>query len=202
MINASSKARKKQEGKYKAKTEREIEKIEAMESQLENEELWASGQDDKKKGKKAAEDYAKLEEAKRKRAEQEVLNSLESKKRFASSYKENMAIALQELLVNCDWLPGWGAEVVITNGRPITLMGEARATQDGLLLVVQSPTHMYHQGIRTSNDPVLDYSAMLRLAEMTENQLDLARGSLDGIPEQRTTLPEKYRIKGIDYGSN
>ena len=138
-----------------------------------------AGQEDRPKGLIAAAQQAK-DEIKQKEAQaDEVRNRLESKKKFRESYKETLAQSLAELLRVLDWVRGWTADVVVTDGRGISIKGHSFATKDGILLVVATPDgRVMHQGMLVTQEPVLDYAGIYTLALQAENTMDKERGLL------------------------
>ena len=83
----------------------------------------------------------------------------------------------------------------MTNGTPIRIRGKSFSTQNGILVVLLSAGgEVFHQGVLTCFDPVVDYNAMMTLAVMVENQLDRARKQLLGNIVQRDNIPDKYKI--------
>lgn len=172
-------------------------KAREMDADQETQEVLESGQESKKKGEKVVKQLETIKQESKKRQADDILNRLEMRRQRIGSYKEALAEGLVAYLKMLDWPRGWVADVVLTDGRPIKILGKGFKTQNGILLVVTTPDgRVFHQGILTTRNPVLDYSSMMTLAIQTENQLDRERKVLlDGSP-QRTNLPDKYLIKG------
>ena len=138
-----------------------------------------AGQDDRKKAIKAVESQVKEESAKEQKIQDDILNHLDHKKRFIYGYKIELAEALGRLLELLDWIKGWQAQVIVTDGSPITIRGKGFQTKDGLLVVVLPPDgRMFHQGVLITQEPVLDYAALHALAIQVENTLDREKGLL------------------------
>lgn len=179
------------------------EKLEDAEDVTSREEIMAAGQEDKKKAIKAIDQQEKAKLEKEKTARDEVLNKLDMKKRFYASYKSSLAQGLVQILQSLDWIKGWNADVVITDGSPINIKGKPFSTQDGILLVVCTPKgSVFHQGITISKEPALDYSAIYTLALQVENTMDKARGLLldgDNKPKDDVVL-DKYGKPTVPSG--
>lgn len=179
-------------------THSQAEEAREREADAETAEVMEVGQDNEKRGLQVAAQVVDLEEEAKKKKAEDALNSLEMKKRFGTSYLQQMAQVLSDYLKMLEWIPGWRAEIVVTTGAPITIRGKLFATQNGILLVVLATRgRVFHQGIRTSLDPTLDYAAMMTLALQTENQLDKERGLLDS--RQRTNTDHVIKIAGEDH---
>lgn len=138
-----------------------------------------AGQDNAKLGAKAVISQQAEQKKEKDAKDADALTELEKKKRWHESYKKTLANSLAELLQNLDWIKGWQAYCLATDGSPITIKGKHFATRDGVLLLVLTPQgNVYHQGILTTKEPLLDYSALYTIAAQLENQMDQARGVL------------------------
>lgn len=161
-----------------AKNDRD--KLELRESMEVIEEVMQTGGDDAVEAAKAVRHY----EGERQRTEKErtddILNQLDAERnRRFGAYKTLLAKALVDYLQMLDWIKGWRAHVLMTDGAPIRILGKSFETQDGILLVVMTPDgRVFHQGIRLSRDPVVDYMAIQTMTVATENQLDHEKGLL------------------------
>lgn len=139
-------------------------------------EIMEAGQDNRKKGIAAVQ----KEEAEKKRIKDKIdadaLTEIESKKQFHESYKKSLAAALGRMLESLDWIIGWDAYCLATDKSGIMIKGRAFSTKDGVLLVVLTPDgRVFHQGIMTTGDPVIDYSALYTMAAQVENTMDHER---------------------------
>src|SRR3990167_3474842 len=152
---------------------------EKREEHQNREEILEMGQDNKRKGDKAVSQIEGEVFKKDVKAQQNAVDELDRKKRYADSYKGVLAKALAGFLELMDWPDGWEANVIITDGSPITLYGKGFMTQNGILVAVRTARgYVYHKGMLISGDQVLDYSGVHTLAVQVENTLDDARGSL------------------------
>lgn len=185
--------------KYGRMTKLEETKVRKLEEDQETKEILETGQKSKKKGEKAVKQLETIRFESQKRQDDEVLNKLSSRKKRFGSYKQELAKALVTYLTPLDWLPGWTADVVLTDGSAIKIKGRPFQTKEGILLVVCAPDgRVFHQGILVTKNPVMDYQAVLTLSIQTENQMDHERKSLLSSEPQRTNIPEKYQIKGVN----
>lgn len=181
--------------KYGKMTALEKKKSKDFDAQKETQEVLETGQEDEKKGKKVVGQVEQISQEDKKEQTDDTLSKLSMCKSFGSSYKETLAAALYDYLKILDWPFGWTADIVITDGSPIKIKGKPFVTKNGILLVVCTPDRrVFHQGMLTTQDPVLDYSAMMTLAIQTENQLDKEQKLLLDDPTQRTNLPKKQKI--------
>lgn len=138
-----------------------------------------AGQEDHKKGVKAVIQQQKEEKEAKDKKDADTLTELQKKVRWHESYKKTLANALSELLQHLDWIKGWTAYCLATDGSTISIKGKPFATKDGVLLLVMTPQgDVFHQGILTTEEPLLDYSALYTMAAQLENQMDRARGLL------------------------
>ena len=157
---------------------------EARESAETIEEVKETGHDNPKRGAKAVKEVETKAIKEREAKKNEYLTKLDSKKRFRNSYDRMLAQTVVDSLQMLDWIHGWRADVVVTDGSPITLKSQTgkvqhHSTKPGILLIVTTPNgRVMHQGIMVCGDPVLDYAAMQTLAIITENQMDKERGLL------------------------
>lgn len=180
--------------KFKNKTRLDIEKIQDFEAERDTAEVMEAGQENEEKGKQVVAQIESIKHAEDKQKEEQVLNQLMSSKRLSATYKELLAKSLADYLKMLDFPLGWQSYVVITDGSPIQIKGHPFRTRNGILLIVTTPDgRVFHQGMLTTNDPVLDYAAVMNLAIQTENQFDREIGSLLSVSLQRTNLPQKYR---------
>jgi len=163
------------------------------EEELQNRsEILAEGDDNREKGIKAVQEHKKEEQRAKDKQDADFLTDLESKKRQYVGYKKTLASALGKLLESLDWIKGWQAYCMATGGEPITIKGQAFNSKDGVLLVVTTPKgEVYHQGILTTGDPLLDYSALYTLAAQVENTMDRHRNLLLD-EQQREMIVDSY----------
>lgn len=138
-----------------------------------------AGQENRTQAIKEIEKIEAREQADAKKAQDDVLNALDMKKRRYGSYKSELAKALRDILSQLDWVRGWTADVVVTNGSVISIKGKPFQTKDGILLVVCTPDgRVMHQGMLVTGEPPLDYAGVYNLALQTENTMDKERGLL------------------------
>lgn len=169
-------------------TKLEREKAEAIEDKVNREEIMLTGQEDRKKGMAAVKMFEDARRAEAKRKEVDQLNKLDMKRGKGWGYKQELASSLVKLLNLVDFDDGWVADVVVTDGSPINIYGKPFQSKDGILLVVKTPSgEVMHQGVRCTNDPVLDLAAMQTLAIQTENTVDHYKKLLLG---QRDVAPK------------
>jgi hypothetical protein len=175
------------------------EEAQNMEAEKETAEVLETGQDNEAAGKKAVKELEKINQDIKKREDDDQLNKLDMRKKLNYSYKDELANALATYLKLLDWIPGWVADVVITDGSPINIHGKPFTTKDGILLVVTTKDkRVMHKGVMISRDPLLDYAAMQTLAVQMENTLDKERGILlDKQPENVI-----YGKDGLPYFSH
>lgn len=163
----------------KKKRRLNADKLDRNEEEKNRFDILETGQDDPHKGAKAI--IAEQKELKKEKDKHDAdrLTDLEAKKRHHEGYKASLAQSLSDLLENLDWVPGWQAYCLATNGGPITIKGLGFSTKDGILLIVTTPDgRVFHQGILTTGEPMLDYSALYTMAAQVENQMDQERGLL------------------------
>lgn len=160
----------------------EIVKKEREKAEKETAEVLAAGQEDEKKAVKEVERIETETQKEEQVARDDAMNKLDMKKKFRASYKSELAKTLSEMLTMLDWVKGWTADVVVTNGQPITIYGHAFQSKDGILLVVKTRKgNVMHQGMLVTGEPALDYAGLYNIALQVENTMDKARGLiLDG----------------------
>jgi len=165
-----------------AKAKGDVKKMkDAVEEQArkDTDDVIKAGQENRKKAIKEIDRIEKREQETAKKAQDDVLNALDMKKRRYTSYKTELAKALRDILSQLDWVRGWTADVVVTNGSVISIKGKPFQTKDGLLLVVCTPDgRVMHQGMLVTGEPPLDYAGIYNLALQTENTMDKERGLL------------------------
>lgn len=153
--------------------------IEKKEEIINREEILEAGQEDRVEGMKEVERQVKQEIKTGKETTSDALNKLDMKRKYTSSYKRELAHALSTLLINLDWIKGWTADVIVTDGSPITIKSKPFYTKNGILLVVCTPDNrVFHQGMLISQNPPVDYSGIYTLALQVENTMDKERGLL------------------------
>jgi hypothetical protein len=164
-------------------------KLDREEEHLNREKILAEGQDNREKGIKAVQAAQKELKQEKDKFDADYLTDLESKKRWHDSYKKTLASALGKLLESLDWIVGWQAYCLATSGNTITIKGKPFATKDGILLIVTTPDgRVLHQGILSTGDPLMDYSALYTIAAQVENTMDQERHVLlDRKPEEVKT---------------
>lgn len=169
-------------------------KLDREEEHINREEILLSGSDSRKEGIKEIQREQKEAKEQKDKQDADFLTALEAKKRWHDSYKNTLATALGALLEGLDWIKGWQAYCMATSGSPITIKGKPFATKDGVLLIVITPDNrVFHQGIITTGEPLLDYSALYTIAAQVENQMDNERGSLlTGEEEKADTILNQY----------
>ena len=152
---------------------------EILHAEKETQEVIDAGQDNLKKAIESIDSQEKDRIKEEKRVEDDILNRLDSRRRFESSYMRELANALAQLLTQLDWVRGWTADCVVTNGSPITIKGRGFQTQKGILLVVCAPDgRVMHQGMKVTGEPMLDYAGLVSMALQAENTMDYERGLL------------------------
>lgn len=145
----------------------------------ETDEVLRAGQPNRKTAIKEIAKIVGEEKKEKKKQVDEALNKLDMAKRSQESYKSQLAKTLAELLQMLDWIRGWSADVVVTDGRGINIKGRPFATKDGILLIVCTPDgRVMHQGMLCTGEPALDYAGLYNLALQTENTMDKERGLL------------------------
>ena len=155
------------------------EKLEEAEEIVNKAEIMEAGQENQKKGMKEVKRQVDEERKVEQKQKDDLLNKLDMKSRFQSSYKRELAQGLQTLLVNLDWIKGWTADVMITDGSPITIKGKHFYTKNGILVVVCTPDgRVMHQGMLITQNPPIDYAGVYTLALQVENTMDKERGLL------------------------
>jgi len=139
----------------------------------------AAGQEDAAQAAKEIDRIEKRDNADRQKKADDALNALDMKKKFHASYKRELAKNLSDMLVMLDWVRGWSAEVVVTNGSPIRIFGKPYETKDGILLVVKTAKgNVMHKGMLVTGEPALDYAGLYNITLQVENTMDKARGLL------------------------
>ena len=171
-----------------------------LDLEAETQEVLETGQESEKIGKKRVKELESKNTERKQEKEDEALNKLDMSRGLPSKYREELAGSAVSYLKMLDWIVGWTADVVITDGSPIQIKAggvtNSFRTQDGILLVVTTPDgRVFHQGMRVTQEPSLDYAAMVTLAIQMENQMDRERGSLMDNVEQRDNIPDKYKVK-------
>lgn len=168
----------------KPKSRQELVEEEARSSAETIEEIQQTGQENRKKGIKAVQEVESAAEEKRQTQKDDHLNKLDSKKRFHNSYQRMLAQTCVDYLQMLEWIRGWRADVIVTDGSPITIKSQTgkfqhHSTKHGILLVVTTPDgRVFHRGVGTVGEPILDYAAMQTLALQMENTMDKERGLL------------------------
>ena len=154
-------------------------KLDREEEHINREEILEAGQDNRSKGIKEVQREQKEAKQIKDKHDADILTNLQGKRRYRDGYDKALAQALGGLLEMLDWIKGWQAYCMATNGSPITIKGKPFSTQNGVLLIVVTPDNrVFHQGIKTTGEPLLDYSALYTIAAQTENQMDKERGLL------------------------
>lgn len=186
----------KEKDKFGKLTKFRAQEAKEMEADAETSEVLQTGQDNKKQGDKVVAQVEGINQEVKKKKDDESLNKLDLRKHGSFSYKESLAESLYGFLKMLEYPRGFEAHVVMTNGNAIKIRGKNFATRDGILVILFSSLgDVFHQGMLTCYDPVVDYNAMMTMAVMVENQLDRARKQLLGDIVQRDNMPEKYKIK-------
>lgn len=146
---------------------------------INKEEILAAGQEDAKKGMAEAKRQADEEKAAKNKIAEQVVNELDMKKRFDQGYKEALARGLADLLASLDWIKGWTADVIATNGSPISIKGKPFTTKNGILMIVCTPDgRVFHKGMLMTKEAPLDYAGIYTMAIQMENTMDKERGLL------------------------
>ncbi len=154
-------------------------KLDREEEHINREEILEAGSDNRLKGIKEIQREQKEVQQEKDKKDADILSHLENQKKFHDSYKKTLAASLGEILEMLDWIPHWEAYCMATNGSPISIKGKPFSTKDGILLIVTTPDgRVFHQGILTTGEPILDYSALYTMAAQVENQMDQERGLL------------------------
>lgn len=174
-------------------SKRDRERVEYFENEKSVHEILEAGQDNRKKGIEAVkkeQDEQRLQEEK---VKDEILNKFEHKKRFSQSYKALLAQTLAQKLELLDWIRGWNAQVVVTDGSPIMIKGKGFQTRDGLLLLIIAPDgRIFHQGMYCTQEPVVDYLGLENMAIMAENTLDREKHLFKREPKKTPNLLDQY----------
>lgn len=153
--------------------------VDKEEERQNREEILAAGQEDVKKGMAEVKRQTDEENKQKEATAERFIEELDSKRQFDESYRGTMARALAQILGTLDWIKGWTADVVATNGSPITIKGQSFTTRKGILLVVCAPNgRVFHKGMLMTKEPALDYAGLYQLALQMENTLDKERGLL------------------------
>lgn len=159
--------------------EKKRKEVAVLDAEKQTEEVMAAGQDDLHQAIKEIEKQVQQEQKEEKQKEDDILNKLDMKRKYASSYRDQLAQSLAEMLMNLDWVRGWTADCVVTSGQPISIKGKPFQTQKGILLVVCTPDgRVFHQGMKVTGEPLLDYAGLYTLALQVENTMDKERGLL------------------------
>jgi len=159
--------------------ERKLIREENEKAEKETDEVFRAGQPNLKAAIKEIEKIEGEGQKEAAKVRDEKLNQLDLKKRFRSTYKTELAKNLSEMLMMLDWVRGWTADVVVTDGRGINIKGKPFSTKDGILLIVCTPDgRVMHQGMLVTGEPPLDYAGLYNLALSTENSMDKERGLL------------------------
>ena len=154
-------------------------KLDREEEHLNREEIILAGSDNRKEGIKEVQREQKQLKEEKDKQDADFLTTLEGQKRYRDGYNATLAQALGHLLESLDWIKGWDAYCMATNGNTISIKGKPFSTKNGILLIVVTPDgRVFHQGISTTGEPILDYSAIYTVAAQTENQMDNERGLL------------------------
>lgn len=163
----------------KKKRRLNADRLDRDEEHLNREEILIAGGENRKEAIKEIQREQVEEKKIKDKVDGDLLSALEEKKRFQDGYKKMLAQALGTILESLDWIIGWQAYCMATNGSPITIKGKGFTTKDGVLLIVVTPDgRVFHQGILTTGEPILDYSALYTMAAQVENQMDQERGIL------------------------
>jgi len=164
-------------------SEVERKRVEYWEEEENRHDILEAGQEDRTRGLEAAKVQAQEQMRKDAKQKADVMNKLDMSRRFAHSYKFELAKALGEILEMLDWIRGWRATVMVTDGSPIQIkhkgIEKSYYTKDGLLIVVTTPDgRVFHQGMLVTQEPMLDYAGLYTLALQVENTLDKEKGLL------------------------
>lgn len=177
-IHVDSQSKARLDPKNKLSKLRRIE-VEKKEERINREEILAAGQKDEKKGMAEVKRQTELEIKEKRKETEDIINKLDMKSHWVDSYKRELAKGLSQLLMNLDWIRGWTADVVVTDGSPINIKGKPFYTKKGILLVVCTPNgRVFHQGMLVTQEPPIDYSGIYTLALQVENTMDKERGLL------------------------
>ena len=172
---------------------RDRERVEFWENEKDVDDIVSAGQDNRKEGIKAVQRQQEEQLQEEKKVHDEILNKFDQKKRYAQSYKATLAQTLAQALELLDWMRGWSAQVVVTDGSPITIKGKGFQTQEGLLLLIIDPRGaIFHQGVYVTQDPAVDYLAIQTMALRAENTLDRAKGLFSKKAEDNKNILDQY----------
>jgi hypothetical protein len=142
-------------------------------------------------------DEIKETEAKEKIVRDQNLNSLDFSKEARFTYRNKLAAYAQAGLELISWPDGWVPEAVATDGTDIRIWGKWFKSQEGILIVVKSPSgSVYVRGIKTTHDPEMDMKAIDILVIQAENTLDSSKGILlsDNVDTKSTLRKTKSGI--------
>jgi hypothetical protein len=178
-------------------TKRDAVKAEYWENEKTKQEILDAAQDNKKEAIKKIAEQEKERIGLEQKKKDDVMNHLDMVKRQVNSYKATLAQSLAQFLELLDWIPGWKAQVIVTDGSPISIKGKGFRTEDGLLLVIiTADGRIFHQGMLVTQDPGMDYICLNKMALSTENTLDKEKGLLlDNLANDKPsegTIVDKY----------
>lgn len=164
------------------KAKGDMKKLKAAENEQaekDTDDILKAGQDNTKQARREIDRIEQRDLKEEQKARDDAMNALDMKKKFRASYKTELAKNLSEMLTMLDWIRGWVADVVVTNGSPITIYGKPFNTQDGILLVVKTAKgNIMHKGMLVTGEPALDYAGLYNITLQVENTMDKARGLL------------------------
>lgn len=142
-------------------------------------------------GRKYVVDRIELEKKAEQKQKDDINTDLQSKQQRPFAYKEALANYGMKLMHEAELGSGWYYMVIPTDGTDIRLHGRALSTQQGVLLLLMSPTgNIYSRGIRTINDAVVDSKAMETLVTQAENTADSEKGLLLGEKDNEDMEPK------------
>lgn len=158
---------------------KKLKQEEQEQSDRDTADVLAAGQEDSAKAAVEIDRIEQRDMAEEQKARDDAMNKLDMKKKFRASYKSELAKNLSELLMKLDWVRGWSAEVIATNGSPINIFGKPFETKDGILLIVKTAKgNVMHKGMLVTGEPALDYAGLYNICLQVENTMDKARGLL------------------------
>lgn len=133
------------------------------------------------------EDIEKDQKAQRK-ATEDFLSGLETKKLYKITYRRKLADELQKKLEEIDFPKGWKYNAIPTDGKtPLRVYGRGFDTKEGIVLVLKSSKgEVFIRAVSTCYQPEVDFKAMNILAVQAENTVDSAKGILLSDKDKKT----------------
>lgn len=172
----------------------EAKKTEYTREKENQEEILEAGHNSAKRGAREIARQEKLKTEADQRDKEQAVEKLKRKsKTFESSYKRELADYLVKHLNILDWIKGWRAHVLVTDGTPISIYNKQFQTKNGILLIVETAKgNILHQGMLVTGEAPIDMAGALTMCVQMENTLDQAKGLLlDNKPPESDTILDK-----------